>query len=372
MHRLKNLLLPLMLLLACQCWGQNNIKGRIIDKKTKKPIAFAVAFLNNSDLATRTTDDGYFSLNNVPAGQYQLLVSIIGYNTYKTSLIVNKSIELNTIELSTKNDTLHAVTIYAKPKLSPFYPAFVNEFLGRTLFARQCKITNPYVIHFYNTSLKGTFNAKSDEFINIDNYALGYRIRFLLNYFVKDAEQDRIYYFGQSYYEEMKGTPAEEKEWKKNRAECYQGSAMQFLRAVLAGRTLQKGFKVIKAYVKPNIFYNPSDETSDRYDIKLTDTILCEEDLLRKTNINGLYALTTVSALRINYRDGDYISANGTKIPRVPWIWQTDHSCMIFEQPYVVFDNNGVITNPASVSFTGYMAEARVANQLPANYKLLQ
>lgn len=57
---------------------KGNIKGRIIDEATKKPIANAVAEVK--DYGTTTTDgDGNFLLNNVPAGLAIVTGSAAGY-----------------------------------------------------------------------------------------------------------------------------------------------------------------------------------------------------------------------------------------------------------------------------------------------------
>lgn len=369
-----------LLFITVNSYAQFTISGRVINKTDKKPVVSAVAFLNKTGIASTATDDGSFTLNNVPNGHYVLLVTIVGYNAYKIPITVNGNIRLPLIELTPKNEDLSGITVKGKFKPSPYYYLFRDEFLGSTLFARQCKINNPWAILFYNTDKQGNYSAKSNDFIEIENDALGYKIEVLLIYFTKDFRTDQTKYDGDSYFEEMKGTPEQERTWQKNRMECYRGSTMQFLRAVLAGTAKQQGFHIKKAYLKKNPYYDPieiyDDMIDDAYLYKITDTTIREEDIVSKTNKPGLFALTrnstdTTACMYIEYHEPSY-SQNGKKEPRVPWIWVNTSSYILFEKPYTIFDYNGIINTNGNVMFTGFLGEARVANQLPVDFQPTQ
>ena len=59
------------------------IKGRVIDSATLEPISFATVQLLETSPAIGTTTDvnGYYAINNVPLGRYNLQFSFIGYGT---------------------------------------------------------------------------------------------------------------------------------------------------------------------------------------------------------------------------------------------------------------------------------------------------
>jgi hypothetical protein len=370
----------ILMLITFSSYAQFSITGKVLNKADNKPIANAVAFLNKTGIANNTNTNGDFALNNISGGQYLLTVTIVGYSRYTLPVTLTADMHLPDIELSPKTDTLAEVAIKGKAHVSPYYYTFRNDFLGSTLFARQCKIINPWVIHFSNTDTIGNYTAKSNGFIDIENDALGYRIKLLLNFFTKQDKTNnpdhtnRTDYDGESYFEEMKGTPQQEHEWQKNRMECYQGSQMQFLRAVLSGNAKQQGFLIKKAYLKKNPYYNPmgiyDDPMNDEYLYKIKDTVLKEQDILRKTDKHGLFAIARVDSNPNSCLYVEYLGAKTNKHQaRIPWIWGITESYILFDKPYAVFDYHGVINTHGNITFTGFLGKARIANQLPEDFE---
>ena len=358
-------------------YAQHTVTGKVIDKADNKPIQFAVVFLNKTGIATNTLDNGTFTLKNIPEGHYQLLVTLVGYESIKLLIDVTGDLHLDDIILSAKTEDLKEVVIKEKFKLSPFYYLFRAEFLGASPLARQCKILNPEIIHFYDTDKQGDYSAKSDGFIEIQNDALGYNIKVLLTSFVKDHTTHITSYLGDSYYKEMKGTPAQEREWKENRMECYQGSMMQFLRAVIAGTTRQEGYKIKKATLDKNAFYDPielfDDDMDDPYLYQIKDSLLNESDILSRTNKPGLFALNrggtaNTSALYVQFHEPARVKADGKKEPRIPWIWQNTDCFILFEKPYAIFDYHGIIDNTGDIKYSGFFGERCLSNQLPVDF----
>jgi len=91
---LKTLLTSIILLFSTIVVAQNGIiRGNIYDKDTAEPIMFASVFLRGSDLGANTDLDGFFSIADVPPGEYELKVTYVGYD----SLIVNIKMEENRI-----------------------------------------------------------------------------------------------------------------------------------------------------------------------------------------------------------------------------------------------------------------------------------
>ncbi len=374
--------------------AQYTITGKVINTTDKTPLYLAVAFINNTGISTTTNNDGSFALHNVPAGRCRFLITIIGYQPYQVLLNVTGNVDLKTIELKPAIEALAEVTVKAKPKLSPYYYSFQKEFLGSTLFARQCKILNPYDVQFYDTDPRGGFSARSNKFIEVENDALGYKVKFLLNYFIKDSNTNSVYFSGESYFEEMKGSPGEERDWKKNRLECYQGSVMQLLRSIIADSIKQNGYRVKRAMRKDNPYYNPSGLQVDPYDLdnavdingdsgntifddKISNGTLHKKELLLTTSDKNLFGLagvrdsTSNNSLYIEHI-ADVVPISGNKSVHVPWIWHSTVTFITFNKPYTIFDNNGRILNPRSVKYTGFFSEqTRLATELPSDYNPL-
>ncbi len=75
--------LPLALLAQAQ-----SISGVVLDESTHQPLIGANVFLEGTRWGTTTDEDGVFILNDVPAGEYVLVVEFLGYQTYRSTLSV--------------------------------------------------------------------------------------------------------------------------------------------------------------------------------------------------------------------------------------------------------------------------------------------
>ncbi len=391
----------LFLLFAIQSFAQYNVSGRVINKSDKKPVANAVVFINNSAIESTTDSAGQYKLN-LPASQYHLLITIVGFESYKTPLTVKGNTVLNDIELTPKIGAIKEVTIKARPNLSPCFPAFETEFFGNSLFARQCKILNPLAVQFYDITPKGGFTARSSDFVQIENDALGYKVKFLLLFFIKDVDKQSCFFKGESFFEEMKGTPKQEREWHKNRLACYQGSSIQLFRSILSDSLAENGFRVKRASRKLNPYYNKNGMMVDPYDIdnaataatmandlgidddnsdntvyndRLENSFLTGKELLLKTNQKDLFAVsgktpkdTSINSLYIEHTKNVLPFA---KNESVPWIWGGKVTFFTFkDKPYLVFNDNGKMLNPGVMDIEGYMLmQSRVSTMLPFDYK---
>jgi len=402
---MKKYLLPLLFLfITFQCFAQHTVSGRIINKDDKKPVPNAVVFINNSAITGTTDSAGRFQLN-LPIGQYTLVVTIVGFESYKTPLTVKGKIVLNDIALTPKVGEIKEVTIKEKVKLSPCFPVFEREFFGNTVFARQCRILNPLALQFYDITPQGGFSARSNDFVQIENDALGYRIKFLLLYFIKDADKQRCYFNGESFFEEMKGTPKQEREWRENRLECYQGSSTQLLRAIISDSLAENGLRVKRASRKLNPYFNRNGLVDNPYDIgsaalseiegnlnldpdfsgntvyndKMQSAYLRGKDMLLTTNQKDIYAITgksakdtSVNSLYIEHTKDIVPIANGAPA-HVPWAWGGRVSFLTFNKPYLIFNTDGKMLNPAVINIDGFMLlQSRVATLLPFDYKPIQ
>ncbi|MDD4820809.1 MAG: carboxypeptidase-like regulatory domain-containing protein, partial [Flavobacteriales bacterium] len=93
------------------------VKGTLKDKENV-PVMYAnVVLLNKADKSVAnggvSTEEGKFSLS-VPAGDYTLSVSFMGYKTVNKDLSVKSNIDLGAIKMETDAAVLSDVTITAK------------------------------------------------------------------------------------------------------------------------------------------------------------------------------------------------------------------------------------------------------------------
>jgi hypothetical protein len=92
----------LLLLLPLSCFAQLKIKGKVIDSSNGKPIPDASVFLNNATIGTKSNTDGSFTLNGLNPGQYDLIVSVIGYYTHHEAIMVNENMVVPDIKMLPK------------------------------------------------------------------------------------------------------------------------------------------------------------------------------------------------------------------------------------------------------------------------------
>jgi len=372
---MKKISLPLLLLLlSFQSFAQFTVSGKVVDKADKKPVPFATAFLNNTSAAAPTNNNGGFILKNIRPGHYQLIISFIGYETYKTNIVVDDNMTIPVIELTASNRTLNQVQVSAKFKLSWHFEEFKKEFLGTTDFAKDCKIMNPEVLHFDYDKQSNMLRVFSRDFLIIENDALGYKIRYKVEEFTKDETTESVFYEGPSYFEEMKGTPEQVQQWQKNRMHAYRDSFMQFLRSLLTNKMEVNGYQVNKLFRQLNPYYDRQhDGKSNMYIQKFIDTLLTRQDIMVRTDQKSLFALKGVhdTCLYIRYdAKKDLVSTTEKNIYRPGNLkFSKVTSIITFNARYALFDYNGVITNPASISIEGYFGEGRVAYQLPDDFE---
>lgn len=100
---MKQIIISVMLMLfAFTFQGQvtQNIKGQVFDKNSEMPLPGASVVIIDSDpiIGTTTDIDGYFKLENLPLGRYNLSVSFLGYTEQSlpnVELVSGKEVFLN-------------------------------------------------------------------------------------------------------------------------------------------------------------------------------------------------------------------------------------------------------------------------------------
>jgi hypothetical protein len=341
--------------------AQYHITGRVVNLQDKKPIANASVFLSNATAGAKTNDDGTYTIANVRGGQYELVVSMVGYANYRQSIMVNNDINLPDIEIISKAIELREVRIHPDKNWALHYDMFRREFLGESENAKQCKILNPKVLDFSYDKVTSELTASSSDFVDVENKALGYKVRYLLANFTKNYSAGYLYYDGSALFENLKGNRSQLKKWQKNRQNTYEGSSMHFLRTVIANQLQQEVFKVLRLTRKLNPQYRGG--MNNRYTETLVTIPLEINDFAIRTDKNGIYALSFRDCLYIMYAKPPVIKAD-TTLPPLYTI-----SIATIEGTYAYFDNNGIIINPQSVTFEGSLGESRLAELLPVDYE---
>jgi hypothetical protein len=120
---------------------------------------------------------------------------------------------------------------------------FKKEIIGTT-HTQECNILNPEILNLDFDYKKNRLSASTDDFLEIENRTLGYKLRFLVKDFWADYNSGKCHYSGSVIFEELKGKKSDQKRWEKNRQNTYNGSFRHFLASLCAGKLSSNKFVV--------------------------------------------------------------------------------------------------------------------------------
>lgn len=373
---LKKLFLCYLLISPFLCLAQTRITGRVINATDKTGIANASVFLSNAIVGAKTTSEGAFTLSDAKNGKYELVVSIVGFEPYKQNITVTGSdVALPDISLSPKTYALKEVTVkqHNDPNRTQYFATFKEQFLGKSEPADQCEILNPEMLDFAYDDDSGTLTASSVDFLNVENRGLGYRVKYLITNFTyndKDISNRKLHYEGSVLFEELKGTPSQQKNWQRARLQVYKGSVMHFLRALQAKHLDEEGFRVLQL-ANPERRDLSKSQLSKRMRPTLMNYPLNEDEMMGKTDQSGVHALgCDFDSFHITYNEDHRFPKRG-QMNNINSIANHDVTVLNFNVPYALFDNNGALLDPNSVTYNGTWGNNRVAELLPVDYEPL-
>lgn len=372
--------------------AQNGIiSGTITNSESKKPLPRASVFLSNSAVGSATNEDGRYMLSGIRPGQYTLVVSILGYEEYsKTVLVGREPIKLD-IELAQKPLQLREVVISSSADWKKNYEAFRKEFIGSDENAKYCEVINPHILNLTYNPSKQLLHADADEFLIVENKALGYRVKFLLNDFKIDKIAGLISREGQQVFEELPGSEAQKKRWHEKREEAYYGSAMHFYRSLYADKLAEQGFQIyrLSRYLNPE---RPEEEVIRRkikyfteirradsanywislankskyYRDNLIKPALFTFEILNRDEQQGLFDIHFQNYLYVVYtkKTDDVYNKDLYRPMDMP---NYAVSVVTLMAPYAIFDMNGIIVANAPI-YEGTWSRDRLSDMLPVDY----
>ena len=250
---MKNIIALLLVLgIVTNAFGEREfaVLGKVVDSATGQPLTGASAFCQNTTQGTITNDKGLFFLKLVNGG-YDLVVSYTGYQKAMLRISNTQTLGDTLLLALTKEDkSMTEVAVVATSEvadgLAKYGNFFMDNFIGTTPFAGQCVVKNPEALHFFYTKKRNRLKVTAHEDLIIQNYALGYIIRYQLDSFSYDYNTNISQYTGSPLFTEIDTTEAVKAAWKKNRARTYLGSRLHFMRSLYDSTVASEGFIVEK------------------------------------------------------------------------------------------------------------------------------
>jgi hypothetical protein len=227
--------------------AQHTITGKVTATDTKKPVALANVYLSNTSIGTVTNEQGEFRLDDLPAGKFDLVVSFIGYETFRyTAAAKDLPLRLNII-LKPRVVELREVVLSPSDRYGweKWGSIFLENFIGTSVFAEDTRLLNSNVLRFSFDKKSNRVTATAVDRLIIENRALGYVLKYDLDVFEFDTLKRSFYFQGYPFFEEITTSRAGlQRTWARNRQTAYYGSLMHFYRSLYDRQLLKNGFMV--------------------------------------------------------------------------------------------------------------------------------
>ena len=377
--------LALVLLLTVSLFSQTRIDGRIVDKSTSEPLVGVNVFFSKTTWGATTDDNGFYRLTNIPAGQYELVVSMIGYEVEREQMIIksderftlNFRLQSRAILMSEINVTAKTDRVWKKS-----YDRFRRSFLGTSKNGESCLILNEFVLTFDDNDQY--FKAKASQPIRIENPELGYRITYILDDFEIDGTEVR--YAGDHYYESMSSKSKRQlKKWEKNRKKSYNGSLRHLLKTLTdrfdlrftfnEGMIIQNdNWNSIAGRKKDPLVREGFSISMNKKDLFGTSLIIEEEyKPLRSDTL--VFPGATFEQPMLSF-EGRMMVVYMKESPELAYMMENDSpssykqtSYLLLRADSVNYDRDGRYFEPYMIEQQGYSSWERIGDQLPFNYE---
>lgn len=389
----------LLWLLPGLATAQSSLSGTVRDSLTQKPLPFASVFLANTTLGVTTTEQGTFVFEHVPAGSYDLVASYVGYRLAKQAITVRQTPQKLVLALAPTGAQLGEVVVRPRPNNPSDYQRFKELFLGRSTFSQQCRIRNPDDVLVDFDPKTNELTAAARNYVQVDNQALGYRVKYYGLHFACNFSQQVVTFYGQPVFEEM--TPRsvrQRRQWQANRAQAYLGSPAHFFRSLRDSQLTAQGFVARRLRIVPNPHFARADSLRQALLRQHRAYSATEQDSLgRWAGVPPSFAMLYTAPLHVdalrrvapdgrhvflrfqdrlqvtyllagpdaNYRPQPSRYARG---PAPPLPQDRQVSQLVLMQPEVEIEPNGQLANPLAVFTDQYWGFEKMGEFLPVNY----
>ncbi len=322
-------------LVFAQSSSHGVITGTIRDAQSGEALAYTNVFLANTTIGDAADDSGEYLLEKIPPGNYQLVISRIGYDmqVHQVRISPRQRLVLN-VDLTVKSIPGEEVRVEAEKTNRQWrrhFREFEREFIGSTPNAGQCKIINPEVLSF---DRDGYFLvAVSERAIIVENWALGYRLDILLESYRWGLGRGQ-YIIYPKYSLLTPSSERQQQKWREKRRETFFASMRDFFVEIADGDPF------------------PRYQVQRMKEASLGEFRTFAMDSLRVEPVRGLDEWK-----RFYCADILRVQRAGSGVSTIE---------LIYDQ--IDFDTRGNVYPPDGIRLSGFWGELRVADSLPYDY----
>jgi hypothetical protein len=262
--------------------------------------------------------------------------------------------------LEEDNKTLDEVRVVGSQdkKWEKQFRAFEKGFLGESYNHKEVYITNKEVVDFMEDD--DVFNAKASQPLQIVNKTLGYKVTYFMDNFEKTSNLTS--FKGLASFEKLiPEDTKQERKWKRNREESYEGSIKHFLKALVGNRLEEEGFNAF--LLKPEYLNNLRrglffDRNNERH------IAFKEPDLIGVVSEEGLTTMNWKIPMEIVY--------NKKRVARPIFMDAPYPYTILIPKGSIQVTNEGDLMNPYSIEMRGEMGKIGMADLLPLDFDISQ
>lgn len=335
------------------------ISGRVLDVADDLPIQGANIFLSGTNLGGVSDLDGYYAIEDVPFGAYEVIFSHLSYfmNSSNTELFSGGVITMNSA-LGIRTQILDTIEVTSRRLIGEaergrYLKIFDNEFLGRSKSSRECEILNPDVLDFIYDPKDDKLEVFSLEPLEVVNQYLGYKILYYFDRFQKFGDNTNFY--GKARFRNIKPeSSSQKKKWIRNRRKIYRGSFLHFRRALVNDELRKQQFRI--AIVPTNDLAEVGTIRAKK--LERDDVIKQISELDYQLNFDGFLMITFLKKPDEAYAE-QFFDRGSARLQQ--------RSLLLLAEGEVILKKNGRMELPG-VSTFGYWYWERIGNLLPENY----
>ncbi len=325
---------------------------------TGGPLPGASVYLSGTTYGDAADARGRYRIGPVPSGAYQLVVSMVGYETETRDVVPaeNPFVRVD-VRLREATAALGGLQVEAERdrRWERHLARFTRALVGESSNAARVRLLNPEALRF---RLRwGTLRAEADAPLVFENRALGYRLTYDLRAFAASAS--RVSYDGGERFEMLE--PASDEEAARQaeaRERAYRGSLRHLLRALLQDRVEEEGFSLRLVRDDRSGFGSrwPSTPASARRVMRVDSA--------------GWGTLRVRGRLEITYREPEdpaYLQSDWFR-ERRSRPDPVQRSALVVERGRARVDPQGTPEDPFAITTSGYLAFERLADLVPEDY----
>src|SRR6185437_10376847 len=353
------------------------IFGKIKNEKGNS-LSSASVFVSNSTKGSTTDSSGNFSITGLSNGNYNLIVSFIGYQTQIYPIAIDNKNDSVLFVMKENEKELEDVVINLKNgNRNDQLKTFKKAFIGTDKNAKETQILNDSILKLHTTS-EGKITAHTNDLLQITNNALGYKIKYLLKEFSYDKKSGSLHYLGYPLFEEMQASSkSQKKDWDENREKIYQSSLLRFFRTLSKRDLIQEGYIIGQLLLPEGNNVSQGGGLSKKINVPANGFLLTVDgrqyiDTLLWPEIPYYRLITALPGHKYWLNFSGMISVDATNAKNS--IHSTDFykpgakiSIISLEQP-VEINENGLPNDPSKIIMYGYWIDSRISGLLPFDY----